>query len=157
MVPPPCRFFQSTLAGDLATVALRRIARLRACRATAKGEIRTTGAGRSILTATRAARRGARRAFSKQELLEELARRHADEVYRDGMTMTDMELAVEKLKVESGDPGIEAMLKRMKPEKPTGKACPRCGKRIPVNARDRERTVRSVSGPITFKTQLSLL
>ena len=29
------------------------------------------------------------RAFSKQELLEELARRHADELYRDGMTMTD--------------------------------------------------------------------
>ena len=38
------------------------------------------------------------------------------------MTMTDMELAVEKLKGESGDPGLEAMLRRMKPEKPTGKA-----------------------------------
>ena len=62
------------------------------------------------------------RAFSQQELLEELARRHADELYRDGMTMTDMELAVEKLKGESGDPGLEAMLRRMKPEKPTGKA-----------------------------------
>jgi len=49
-------------------------------------------------------------------------RRHADELYRDGMTMTDMELAVEKLKGESGDPGLEAMLRRMKPEKPTGKA-----------------------------------
>jgi len=91
------------------------------------------------------------RAFSKEELLEELARRHADEVYRDDMTMSEMELAVEKLKGDSGDPGIEALLRRMKPEKPTGKACPKCGKRIPVKARDRERTVRSLSGPVTFK------
>jgi hypothetical protein len=89
-------------------------------------------------------------AYSKKDLLAELARRHADEQYRDGMSMTDMELAVEKLKGESGDPGIEAMIRRMKPEKPTGKACPRCGKRTPVKARDRERTVRSLSGPVTF-------
>jgi len=91
------------------------------------------------------------RAFSKNELLEELARRHADEVYRDDMTMSEMELAVEKLKGDSGDPGIEALLRRMKPEKPTGKACPKCGKRIPVKVRDRERTVRSLAGPVTFK------
>ncbi|HEY4882231.1 MAG TPA: UPF0236 family protein, partial [Myxococcales bacterium] len=91
------------------------------------------------------------RAFSKKELLEELARRHADEVYRDDMTMSEIELAVEKLKGDSGDPGIEALLRRMKPEKPTGKACPKCGKRIPVKARDRERTVRSLSGPVSFK------
>src|SRR5882762_7490781 len=91
------------------------------------------------------------RAFSKKELLEELARRHADEVYRDDMTMSEIELAVEKLKGDSGDPGIEALLRRMKPEKPTGKACPKCGKRIPLKARDRERTVRSLSGPVTFK------
>src|SRR3989442_912664 len=41
------------------------------------------------------------RAFSKDELLQELARRHAEERYREGMTMTDMELAVEQLKGES--------------------------------------------------------
>src|SRR3989442_16029787 len=91
------------------------------------------------------------RAFSREELLEELARRHAEESYRDGMTMTEMELAVEQLKGDSGDQGIEAMLRRMKPEKPTGKACPKCGKRTPVKVRDRERTVRSLSGPVTFK------
>ncbi|MFL5311772.1 MAG: hypothetical protein ACJ79H_15145 [Myxococcales bacterium] len=63
------------------------------------------------------------RAFSKDELLQELARRHAEETYRDDMTMTDMELAVEQLKGDSGDQGIEAMLRRMKPEKPsTGSA-----------------------------------
>src|SRR5438552_273910 len=59
------------------------------------------------------------RAFSKDELLQELARRHAEELYRDDMTMTDMELAVEQLKGASGDQGIEAMLRRIKPEKPT--------------------------------------
>src|SRR5205823_10281705 len=91
------------------------------------------------------------RAFSKDELLQELARRHAEELYRDDMTMTDMELAVEQLKGDSGDQGIEAMLRRMKPEKPTGKACPKCGKRTPVKVRDRERTVRSLAGPVTFK------
>jgi Uncharacterised protein family (UPF0236) len=91
------------------------------------------------------------RAFSKDELLKELARRHAEETYRDGMTMTDMELAVEQFKGATGDRGIEAMLRKLKPEKPTGKACPKCGKRVPVKTRDRERTVRSLSGPITFK------
>jgi hypothetical protein len=37
MVPLPAGSFQSTLADDLATGALRRMARLRACRATAEG------------------------------------------------------------------------------------------------------------------------
>src|SRR6266705_5425784 len=91
------------------------------------------------------------RAFSKDELLQELARRHAEETYRDDMTMTDMELAVEQLKGDSGDQGIEAMLRRTKPEKPTGKACPKCGKRTPVKVRDRERTVRSLSGRAPFR------
>lgn len=90
-------------------------------------------------------------AYSDKELLEEFARRHAAKVYREGMTMSEMELAVEKLKGDSGDPAILAMLSRMRPEKPTGKACPKCGKRIPVKVRDRERTVRSLSGPVTFK------
>src|SRR5512144_997680 len=97
------------------------------------------------------ARKRALQQFSKKELLDELARRHADEHFRDGMTMTDMELAAEALKGESGEPSIALMLSRMKPEKPTGKACPKCGKRIAVKARDRERTVKSLSGPVTFK------
>jgi hypothetical protein len=67
------------------------------------------------------------------------------------MTMTDIELAAEKLKGETGGPSLASMLARMKPEKPTGKACPRCGKRTPVKARDRERTVRSLSGPVTVR------
>lgn len=89
--------------------------------------------------------------YSERELIEELTRRQAEREFRDGMTMSEMELAVEKLKGETGQPSLRWMLARMKPEKPTPKSCPRCGKRTPLKARDRERTVRSLSGPITFK------
>lgn len=97
------------------------------------------------------ARKRALKQFSKKELLEELARRHADEKFHEGMTMSDMELAAEELKGETGEPSVALMLSRMKPEKPTAKACPKCGKRVAVKARDRERTVRSLSGPVTFR------
>jgi len=97
------------------------------------------------------ARKKGLKEYTERELVEELARRHADREFRDGMTMTDIELAAEKLKGETGPPSIALMLSRMKPEKPTAKVCPRCGTRVPVKARDRERTVRSLSGPITFK------
>jgi hypothetical protein len=88
--------------------------------------------------------------YTERDLIEELARRRADREFRDGMTMSDMELAAEKLKADAGEPALASMLARIKPERPTPKACPRCGKRTPVKARDRERTVRSLSGPITF-------
>lgn len=97
------------------------------------------------------ARKRALKQFSEKELLEELARRHADKHFREDMTMSDIELAAEELKGEAGEPSVAVMLSRMKREKPTAKACPKCGKRVPVKARDRERTVRSLSGPVTFK------
>ncbi len=97
------------------------------------------------------ARKRALKQFSEKELLEEIARRHADKHFRDDMTMSDMELAVESWKAESDDAALAAMLRKVKPEKPTAKVCPKCGKRVPVKARDRERTVTSLSGPITFK------
>jgi hypothetical protein len=89
--------------------------------------------------------------YTERELIEELTRRQAESEFRDGMTMSEMELAVEKLKGKTGQPSLGWMLSRMKPEKPTPKACPKCGKRTPVKARDRERTVRTLSGPVTFK------
>jgi hypothetical protein len=90
--------------------------------------------------------------YSKEELLRELGERVADEKFHDGMTMSEMELAAEEMvKRDAGPPPVAAMLSRMKPEKPTAKACPKCGKRIPVKARDRERTVKSLAGPVTFK------
>ena len=88
--------------------------------------------------------------FTKDELIAELARRRALELPED-FTMTDVELAVAQMHGEEGPPKLAAMLSRMKPEKPTAKSCPRCGKRIPVKARDRERTVRSLAGPVTFR------
>lgn len=97
------------------------------------------------------ARRKALKEASDAELLKELARRHAEKNFREGMTMTEMELAVEVMVHGHREPSIALMLSRMKPEKPTAKACPSCGKRTAVKARDRERTVRSLSGPVTFK------
>jgi hypothetical protein len=97
------------------------------------------------------ARKRALKQFSEKELVEELARRHADEHFRDGMTMSEMELSVETATRGDREPSIALMLSRMKPEKPTAKACPRCGQRTPVKARDRERTVKSLAGPVTFK------
>lgn len=91
--------------------------------------------------------------FSSDELLNELARRHADLHFRDGMTLAEMELSVEGV-FGSGahaNPSIALMLSRMKPEKASAKACPKCGKRTPVKARDRERTVQSLAGLVTFK------
>ena len=40
--------------------------------------------------------------YSDADLLEELTRRRAEREYRDGMTMTDIELLVEKLKSDTG-------------------------------------------------------
>jgi len=84
------------------------------------------------------------------QLLEELARRHVDSAGKP-LTMTDMELAVEQMVSGGRPPAIAAMLSRMRPEKPTAKACPNCGKRTPVKARDRERTVESMAGPVTYR------
>jgi len=97
------------------------------------------------------ARKRALNQFSEKDLVEELARRHADKHFREGMTMSEMELSVEEATRGDREPSIALMLSRMKPEKPTGKACPKCGKRIAVKARDRERTVKSLAGLVTFK------
>src|SRR5574340_1119122 len=97
------------------------------------------------------ARKRVLKQFSKQELIQELARRNADEKFHDGMTMSEMEIAAEELKGDTGTPSVTLMLSRMKPEKATAKACPKCGKRVPVKAPDRERTVKSLAGMVTFK------
>ena len=89
--------------------------------------------------------------YSKEDLLRELGERLADEKFHDGMTMSEMELAVDEATRGDREPSIALMLSRMKPEKPTAKACPRCGRRTPVKARDRERTVKSLAGPVTFR------
>lgn len=86
----------------------------------------------------------------QRDVAAELARRAADSSGKQ-LTLSEMELQVEDLVGAGRPPAILAMLSRMKPEKPTPKACPRCGQRAPVKARDRERTVASLSGPVTLK------
>jgi len=96
--------------------------------------------------------RGSKRldTISDEELIAELARRRA-RTLPESFTMTDVELAVQRLQHDEGPPCVAAMLSRMKPEKPTAKACPRCGKRVQVRAKDRARTVRSLAGDVTFR------
>jgi hypothetical protein len=86
---------------------------------------------------------------SDAELFTELARRKAAKL-PDNPTMSQMERAVMEMRGNE-TPAIALMLERMKPEKPTAKSCPLCGKRVPVKERDRERTVRSLAGMVTFK------
>ncbi|HTP30418.1 MAG TPA: hypothetical protein VMK12_32770 [Anaeromyxobacteraceae bacterium] len=70
------------------------------------------------------ARKKGLKQYSEKDLLEEIARRHADKHFREGMTMSEMELSVEDLLRGGGEPSIALMVSRMKPEKPTAKACP---------------------------------
>src|SRR6476620_10301853 len=91
--------------------------------------------------------------FSADDLMDEMARRHADQHYAAGMTMSQMELCVWRA-FGTGTQAQLAMarlLSRMKPETTSGKACPKCGKRPPVKATARERTLKSLVGPLTLK------
>jgi hypothetical protein len=87
---------------------------------------------------------------SKQELLEELARREAEENPSE-MSFMELEQAVERFKFEVGLPALKERLGRMKSETTKPKPCPKCGKRVRVKARDRERTLKTLSGEVTFK------
>lgn len=91
--------------------------------------------------------------YSEEQLFAAIAKRFAAQAYRPGMTMSEMELAVRKAH-GAENPGalraLEALLARMPLEKPTAKLCPKCGKRTPVKAQDRERTLRTLAGRVTL-------
>lgn len=90
--------------------------------------------------------------FTEQDLVHDLAYRLADEHYRTGMTMSEMERCVDEA-FGSGryaEVALEALIGRMPIEKPTAKKCPKCGKQAPVKAKDRKRTLRSICGTITL-------
>lgn len=92
--------------------------------------------------------------YSPEQLAAELMRRWGFEHYRPGMTMSQMELAVwEECGMESPASlrHLNALLARLPLEKPTGKLCFKCGKRVPVKAKDRERTLRTMAGTVTLK------
>lgn len=91
--------------------------------------------------------------FSPEDLQFELDARFADETYRAGMTMSEMELiAWDERGMEN--PAalriLKALLSRVPLEKPTGKLCPKCRKRTPVKAKDRARHLRTMAGRVTL-------
>ena len=91
--------------------------------------------------------------YSPDQLRDELLRRWAREHYSKGMTMTQMELLIWKtcgMENPAALRHIDALLQQMPLEKPTGKPCPKCGKRTPVKAKDRERTLRTMAGRVTL-------
>lgn len=89
--------------------------------------------------------------FSKQELLAELAKRQADEGFEEGMTLAEMEQGIERWKYQAGAPTLAEMLRRRKPETAAAKPCPKCGKRVRVKVKARERQVTTLSGSVTLK------
>lgn len=91
--------------------------------------------------------------FSGDELLHELAARFADQQYRPGMTMSQMELAIWEahgMENPAALRALRALLDKIPLEKPTGKLCPKCGKRVPVKAKDRTRELRTMAGRVTL-------
>lgn len=90
--------------------------------------------------------------FSKEDLVHDLAYRLADEHFRRGMTMSEMELCIDDaFRGANALAALRVFLSRMPIEAPTGKLCPTCGKRTPVKAKDRERTLRTLVGTVTLK------
>lgn len=83
-----------------------------------------------------------------RELLAELARRHSQEQFREGMSFQEMEQSVERFKYGAGGLPLREMVERLKPETGRPKACPKCGKSAPVKAKERHRTVKTLSGPL---------
>lgn len=92
--------------------------------------------------------------YTVEQMQAELLRRWADEKFRPGMTMSDMELTAKKshgMENPAALCALEALLARLPKEKPTAKLCPKCGKRAPVKASERERTLRTLAGALTLK------
>jgi hypothetical protein len=92
--------------------------------------------------------------FSAEDLAYELLERFADEHFKRGMTMSQMENIVWEahgMENPASLRALNALLRRMPLEAPTSKLCPKCGKRTPVKAQDRDRTLRTMAGPVTLR------
>lgn len=91
--------------------------------------------------------------YSDADLVHGLAYRLAKQHFKRGMTMSQMELCIDEA-FGRGAYALEALklfLSRMPLEAPTGKACPKCNKRRPVKAKDRDRTIRTLVGTVTLQ------
>lgn len=65
-------------------------------------------------------------------------------------TISDIEDAMEDLKAQIGQEGIDKKLKELPPEDDRPKKCPRCGRAVPVRAKKVQRTFESLSGKHTL-------
>ena len=92
--------------------------------------------------------------FTPEDLEHELTERFTDQHFRRGMTMSEMELLIWRacgMENPAALRALNSMLARLPLEAPTGKLCPKCGKRVPVKAKDRERELRTMAGRVTLK------
>src|SRR5690606_8203830 len=92
--------------------------------------------------------------YSPDELQAELLRRWTDAHFKPGMTMSQMELttkAAHGMENPAALRALSTLLSRFPKEKTTAKLCPMCGKRAPVKAPQRERTLRTMAGKLTLQ------
>jgi hypothetical protein len=92
--------------------------------------------------------------FTAEDLQHELVERFADEHFKRGMTMSQMENLVWEAHGMENPAALRALnslLRRMPLEAPTSKLCPKCGRRTPVKAADRDRTLRTMAGTVTLR------
>jgi hypothetical protein len=92
--------------------------------------------------------------FTPDDLQHELTERFTDQHLRRGMTMFEMELLIWRacgMENPAALRALNSMLARIPLEAPTGKLCPKCGMRVPVKAKDRERELRTMAGRVTLK------
>jgi hypothetical protein len=92
--------------------------------------------------------------FTRDDLHHELTQRFTDQHFRRGMTMSEMELLIWQacgMENPAALRALNSMLARIPLEAPTGKLCPKCGMRVPVKAKDRERELRTMAGRVTLK------
>lgn len=82
--------------------------------------------------------------LSDAELLKELARRRA----AAGGTLDEMEAFAEEVQRDVGAETLAATLATLPPEGATPKPCPKCGRLVPVKAKNRVRHILTVAGEL---------
>jgi len=85
--------------------------------------------------------------FTLEELENELARRRAQSVPMD---MTALETSVLDEEKQYGNKALQARLDNLPKETGTSQKCPRCGRKLPVKARQRRRKVQTMSGEVVL-------
>ena len=88
--------------------------------------------------------------ISTEESVSELTRRKTEAGELTGsVTMTDMEIADQELCDEVGSSAVRGLLEKFREESSKPKRCPQCKRWVPVRAKNRLRTVHTLSGDVT--------